>query len=403
MPLSKKPVKKPDVTLDVTLDANSVALGASRQYGEQLVAIGLAAGLDRAGITSADILQRARTALTERKALGLHNQMEFTYRNPMRSTDPTSTMASAKSVIVGARSYSTQMPDRPSPDRLVSARVARYAWRDYYEPLRDALRAIAVQLKADGWRAIVFADGNSIVDREVAYQAGLGWYGKNANLLIEGAGSYFVLGSVVTDAPLVPATKLVADGCGACRRCVDNCPTQAIVAPGVVDAHKCLAWLLQKPGVFDIAYREVLGDRLYGCDDCQEVCPPTVRHGEVQPLTSDTRAWVPVIAVLLANDAELLQKFDPWYIADRDPKWLRRNALVILGNVGDAKDSSTHDVLVSYLSHADPILRSHAVWAAARLGLNHLLPYKDADPIVQAELDALPTPKVMINEAPARH
>lgn len=392
VPLSKKPVKKPH--------ANSVALGASRQYGEQLLAIGLASGLDRAGITGADILQRARTALTERKSLGLHNQMQFTYRNPLRSTDPTSTMASARSIIVGARSYSTQMPDQPNE---ISARVARYAWSDYYEPLRDALRAIAVQLKADGWRAIVFADDNSIVDREVAYQAGLGWYGKNANLLIDGAGSYFVLGSVITDAPLVPATKLVADGCGACRRCVDNCPTQAIIAPGVVDARKCLAWLLQKPGVFDIAYREALGDRLYGCDDCQEVCPPTVRFGVVQPLTSDARAWVPVIALLLANDSELLQKFDPWYIADRDPKWLRRNALVILGNVGDAKDLSTHGVLVSYLSHADPILRGHAVWATARLGLNHLLPYKDADPIVQAELDALPTPKVMINETPARH
>ena len=182
VPLSKKPVKKPD--------ANSVALGASRQYGEQLLAIGLASGLDRAGITGANILQRARTALTERKSLGLHNQMQFTYRNPLRSTDPTSTMASARSIIVGARSYSTHMPDQPNE---ISARVARYAWSDYYEPLRNALRAIAMQLKADGWRAIVFADDNSIVDREVAYQAGLGWYGKNANLLIDGAGSYFVL------------------------------------------------------------------------------------------------------------------------------------------------------------------------------------------------------------------
>ena len=363
---------------------------ASSRYADQLIALGLASGLHRVGVTGADVLKRARDVLTERKSLGLHNEMQFTYRNPIRSTDPTSTMPTARSIIVGARSYATEMPQKLNE---VSARVARYVWADYYEQLRGGLGQIAAQLKTDGWRAIVLADDNSIVDREVAYQAGLGWYGKNANLLIDGAGSYFVLGSVLTDAPLATETTSVKDGCGSCRRCIDNCPTEAIVAPGVVDARKCLAWLLQKPGVFDPAYRVALGDRIYGCDDCQEVCPPTVRHAVVEESNDKTRAWVSVMSILKDDDQTLLKNFKAWYIADRDPKWIRRNALIILGNVGDAFDENTQSILKRYLSDSEPILRAHAVWATARLGLTHLLPSKDSDPIVQAELDTLPSVK----------
>ena len=368
------------------------------KYTEQLLALGGNSGLHQVGVASAEVLHRARQALNERKSQGLHNQMQFTYRNPNRSTDPTATLPSAKSVIVGALSYSTQMPEQPEK---LSARVARYVWSDYYAQLRESLRQIAKQLESDGFRAVVLADDNSIVDREVAYQAGLGWFGKNSNLLIAGAGSYFVLGCVVTNAPLAFEEKPVDDGCGSCRRCLDNCPTQAIIAPGVIDANKCLAWLLQKPGVFDRDFRVALGDRLYGCDDCQEVCPPTVRFEKkasvgVKDLVKHddrTTAWVSVQKILLADDESLLKEFGAWYIANRDPKWLRRNALVILGNIGDANDKLVVELLQKYCNHSDAILRSHAVWAAARLGLNHLLPLSEDDEIVLAELRALPSVK----------
>jgi epoxyqueuosine reductase len=368
------------------------------KYTEQLLTLGRNSGLHQVGVASAEVLHRARQALNERKSQGLHNQMQFTYRNPNRSTDPTAALPSAKSVIVGALSYSTQMPEQPEK---LSARVARYVWSDYYAQLRESLRQIAKQLESDGFRAVVLADDNAIVDREVAYQAGLGWFGKNSNLLIAGAGSYFVLGCVVTNASLVVAEKPVEDGCGSCRRCLDNCPTQAIIAPGVIDANKCLAWLLQKPGVFDRDFRVALGDRLYGCDDCQEVCPPTVRFEKRtsviadEPVKHDDRAnaWVSVQKILLADDESLLKEFGAWYIANRDPKWLRRNALVILGNIGDADDKLVVELLQKYCNHGDAILRSHAVWAAARLGLNHLLPVSEDDEIVLAELRALPSVK----------
>ena len=368
------------------------------KYTDQLLTLGRNSGLHQVGVASAEVLHRARQALNERKSQGLHNQMQFTYRNPNRSTDPTAALPSAKSVIVGALSYSTQMPEQPEK---LSARVARYVWSDYYAQLRESLRQIAKQLESDGFRAVVLADDNAIVDREVAYQAGLGWFGKNSNLLIAGAGSYFVLGCVVTNASLVVAEKPVEDGCGSCRRCLDNCPTQAIIAPGVIDANKCLAWLLQKPGVFDRDFRVALGDRLYGCDDCQEVCPPTVRFEKRTSVIADepvkhddsANAWVSVQKILLADDESLLKEFGAWYIANRDPKWLRRNALVILGNIGDANDKLVVELLQKYCSHSDAILRSHAVWAAARLGLNHLLPLSEDDEIVLAELRALPSVK----------
>src|SRR5438105_6711215 len=161
---------------------------------------------------------------------------------------------------------------------------------------------MARRLEVDGWRARVLADDNALVDREAARRAGLGWYGKNANVLLPGAGSWFVLGSVVTDAPLPPADHEVPDGCGSCTRCLDGCPTGAIVAPGVVDARRCLAWLVQQPGSFPVELRAALGDRIYGCDDCQEVCPPNHRAERDGRLLghhadADDEAWVPLLEV----------------------------------------------------------------------------------------------------------
>jgi len=371
------------------------------QYTRSLVDLASRAGLHRVGVARAEVLHRARHALDERKSHGLHNEMQFTFRNPSRSTDPHKTMPTAKSLIVGALSYASLLPEHSTKtdarvesegtDRYL-ARIARYVWSDYYEQLKTMLRVVADRLNEDGFRSIILADDNSIVDREVAYQAGLGWFGKNSNLLIEGAGSYFVLGCIVTDAELVVADQTVEDGCGSCRRCLDDCPTNAIVAPGVVDANRCLSWLLQKPGVFDPRFRAALGDRIYGCDDCQEVCPPTVRFERKNPSSSahsgqqSVRAFASVLEILTSDDATLLKEFGAWYIAARDPKWLRRNALIILGNIGDPADERVAEILGDYLSHRDAVLRAHAVWATARLGLHDLLPQSDPDELVLTEL-----------------
>ena len=294
--------------------------------------------------------------------------MGFTYRDPERSTDPTRAVPGAQSIIVAARSYLAD--DEPSRPAGPQARVARYAWVDHYAPLRVGLRAMALRLRASGERAVAFADDNSIVDREVAHLGGLGWFGKNANVLLPGAGSWFVLGSVITTATY-PVSAPASDGCGTCTRCIERCPTGAIVAPGVIDANRCLAWVLQRPGTIPVAMREAIGDRIYGCDDCQEACPPTVRLGRRhrQMLDGDVQAWVDVLDLLDASDDDVLDRHGRWYIAGREPRWLRRNALVVLGNTGDGRDGRTQITLTTYREHADEMLAEHARWASERLGL----------------------------------
>ena len=158
----------------------------------ELVALAREHGIEHLGVAPAAELTRARAAIDDRKRRGLDGAMGFTYRNPARSTDPQQAVPGAESILVAARSYLDD-GDRPRPAGA-QARVARYAWVDHYAPLRAGLKAVALRLRAAGERAVVFADDNSVVDREVAYLGGLGWFGKNANLLVPGAGSWFVLG-----------------------------------------------------------------------------------------------------------------------------------------------------------------------------------------------------------------
>ena len=351
---------------------------APARLADELAAIGRAAGLDAVGVAPATPFESTRRELESRKAAGLHGDMQFTYRNPTRSTDPGAALDGARSLVVGARSYRRA---RPSDARRRGsgpvARVARYSWIDHYEPLRVALHAIADRLAADGWATRVLADSNALVDREAAYRAGLGWYGKNANLLLPGRGSWFVLGTVVTDAPLPASHAPAPDGCGSCTRCLPACPTGAIVAPGVVDARRCLAWLVEAPGSFPVEFRGALGDRIYGCDECQEVCPPNrteERRHRAPPAEPDAQVDVDLVELLALDDEALLARHGRWYIPERDPRYVRRNALIALGNVGDASSPAVEATLTRYLTTHDELLREHAAWAARALGRDDLVP-----------------------------
>lgn len=357
----------------------------------ELRRLGLRAGLDAVGVAPAEPFLATRRHLEERKTAGLHAGMHFTYGDPARATDPGRALTGARALVVGARSYRRADVEAPAG---AQGGVARYSWEDHYRPLREALGRIAARLEREGWSARVLVDDNDLVDREAAYRAGLGWYGKNTNLLLPGRGSWFVLGSVVTDAPLPAAEDRAPDGCGSCTRCLPACPTGALVAPGVLDAGRCLAWLLEAPGSFPREYRAALGGRVYGCDDCQEVCPPNrveLRRRPPPPAGPHAEPWVDLVELLRSSDDEILARFARWYIPRRRPRFVRRNALVALGNVGDGRDPEVEDVLRRALNDADPLLRAHAVWAAARLGRPDLLEETVAtedDPDVRAELEA---------------
>jgi epoxyqueuosine reductase len=352
---------------------------------ELVVARGRANGLDAVGIAGAEPFERTRSDLLERRAAGLHADMQFTYRDPDRSTDPSRTLPGARSLVVGAVRYAsrTDESDAGAADRP-GARVARYATGDHEAVLRQGLAAVAEDLRHAGFRAVVLTDDNALVDRAAAHRAGIGWFGKSSNLLLPDRGSWFVLGSVLTDAELEPAAAPVGDGCGSCRRCIDGCPTGAIVADGVVDARRCLSWLLQSPGTFPREHRVALGDRIYGCDDCQEVCPPNrrsdrrgegdgVRARPARPGRIPGTGRIDVLWMLRAEDADLLEAAGRWYVPDRDPDHLRRNALLVLGNTADGDAHDVVEVLRAYLRHPVDTLASHATWAALQLDRADLL------------------------------
>jgi len=385
---------------------------ALSELSEDLVGLGLGAGLAAVGICGAEIFAGTREDLLERKRHGLAADMQFTYRNPERSTDPGRIIPGAKALVVGAWSYrhpepvgpvrlQRQQPKQPKQPKQhteltqvtqpteprqsteserPTARVARYARCDHYASLRKALSPIVESLRGLGWRATVVCDDNGLVDRAAAHRAGLGWFGKNSLLLLPELGSWFVLGSVVTDAPLRPTAPTTAsphaEGCGTCSRCMTSCPTGALVAPGVLDARRCLAWLVQSPGSFPEQYRRALGDRIYGCDECQQVCPINLLADRRVPASApdpDSAPWVDLLNLLDATDDELLSSHGRWYIPERDPRYLRRNALVALGNVGDGYDPATEATLRHWLSVDDEMIVEHARWAAGELGRNDLV------------------------------
>jgi len=335
---------------------------------DRVVEAGEAAGLVAVGTTSVGSWTATRARLEAHREAGRGGGMSFTLRNPARSTEAQRLLRHAGTIVVGAWSYAQRVGEAPTGPR---GRVARYATADHYGRLRAALDEVAGSLREAGHRAAVYSDDNGLVDREAAWRAGIGWYGRNANLLVPGVGSYVVLGAVVTDAVLPRALPPVGDGCGACTRCVPACPTGAIVAPGVVDARRCLAWVVQSPDPIPVELREAVGDRVYGCDDCQEVCPPNrleERRRSAEgglALETEPGPWIDPVAWLDLDDAALLAAADRWYVAGRDADLVRRTLLVVLGN-GPATPEAVAAV-ARHLDHPHPQVGEHARWAAERL------------------------------------
>ncbi|HXR21956.1 MAG TPA: tRNA epoxyqueuosine(34) reductase QueG [Acidimicrobiales bacterium] len=371
--------------------STAALVGELRRCGEE-------AGLAAVGVAPATPMEETRRILEERKAAGLSANMQFTYRNPARSTDPRRVLAGAAALVVGAWPYGGQAAVRSTRGGRPKGAVARYASRDHYADLEGALSKLADLLKRAGWQARVVFDDNALVDRAAAERAGIGWFGKNSNVLLPGLGSWFLLGSVVTDAPL-PVGTPVEEGCGPCTRCLGSCPTGALVAPGVLDARRCLAWLLQAPGVFPFEYRAALGGRIYGCDDCQDVCPANrlaarlaASEGNSEQSPKADEAEVDLLEMLASSSPALLARHGRWYIPERDPRYLRRNALIALGNVGDGQSPDVQATLERYLDGPDDLLRAHAIWAAIAAGRRDLVTSRptlgeDPSPLVRYELD----------------
>ncbi|MGI8518116.1 MAG: epoxyqueuosine reductase [Acidimicrobiia bacterium] len=323
----------------------------------QLISIGIAAGLDRIGFAAADPFPAVEEELKRRNREGLSGRLGFTYNDPAEATDVVQHFPWAETIVVGAKAYRPSSGAAPASSGVVAA-SARLPG---YEPLRAALGQIKGALLTAGQKAEVLCDDNRLVDRAAAVRAGVGWWGKNSMVLASGLGPWILLGSVVTDLIVEPDPPLLR-GCGTCSACLPACPTGALIAPGVLDARLCLAAWAQTPGVFPIELRRAMGNRLYGCDDCLDACPPgrlLKNQGSDDGLVFDL-AWV-----LWASDWTLLDAFGHWFLPNRDPRIIRRNALIAAGNSGDPK---LVDSVAPYTSHPDPLLRTHAQWALQELG-----------------------------------
>jgi len=319
------------------------------------------AGLAAVGFTSAAPLPEARRDIADRVASGHHGGMRFTYADPARATDPRASFPWAESLVVAAYAYLPAAGD-PGPASPGTGRVARFATEEHYRGLREGLSGLAGVLEAGGYRAAVLCDDARLVDRAAAVRAGVGWWGKSTMVLAPGHGPWLLLGSVVTDASL-PRDSPMSRDCGTCAACLPACPTGALVAPGVLDARRCLAALAQSAGTIPRELRSAMGDRLYGCDDCLEACPPGRRRLDSAGRTIAGR--VDLLAVLAADDAALLRRFAHFYLPQRQARYLRRNALVALGNAGGAGAVAA---AAGCLAGPDPLLRAHAAWALGRLG-----------------------------------
>lgn len=286
------------------------------------------------------------------------------------STDPAHLLPGARSVVVLALAYATPPPaGRRAP---LTGRISNYAWsRDYHAGLRALADAVASELERCAGAPVSRAvcDTAPLAERAFAARAGIGWVGKHANLIARGAGSFVFLAEVVTTLALEPDPPL-KKSCGACARCVSACPTGALRGDYTMDSTRCISDLTQRRDPMPRALRPLVGDWVWGCDLCQEVCPPTRRAGrkgapEFAPASS-AAAFPDLQALLRVRGADFRTTYARTALGWRGAAVLRRNAAVALGN---GLDRAAVPALEAALeADPSPLVRGHAAWALGRIG-----------------------------------
>jgi epoxyqueuosine reductase len=332
---------------------------ATSMEAAELIRLGEELGVDVVGAAPAEPYVETERHIRRRRARGLFADMRFTMARPEVSCHPERLLPGARTVVSAALCYYADEPE-PEPGE---GRLPRYAWRDAYAELREKLDVLGRRL---GGRYRVLVDENDHVDREGAARAGIGFYGKNTLLITKRFGSWVVLGTLVTTAEVEATPRLDLD-CGSCRLCIDACPTGALDEPGTVDSERCLSYWTQSPRPIPQELRAHLEDRVYGCDICQDVCPwnrGVEKRRAGQRAAAGAEPVVSLVDWLEADGADLRRRYDRLYVPRNDPRFLRRNALVALGNSGEEEH---RPLLERYARDEDALVREHADWALARL------------------------------------
>src|SRR2546421_10107571 len=334
-----------------------------------------ALGFCAVGVTGAEPFLEAESAAAARTAEGLLDGLSWwNSTRAHASADPRRAMPDARSVIALAYPHPTAGTSAESASGQGGdprGRIAAYALgRDYHEVVLERMQPLLAMLRERGYAAKTYVDHGWMLDRAAAARAGLGWLGKNTNLLVPGIGSNVLLAEIVTSAPLETDAPLKKT-CGGCDACLRVCPTGALVAPGVLDNRRCISfWTIEHRGVIPLDIRPMIGEWIFGCDLCQEVCP--VNAKPAPPDTQALEAFGPMIEArprleeLLALDEDGFRtRFRNSAVWRTRRSGLLRNACIALGNIADRESVPA---LAIGLDGGEARVRGHAAWALGRLG-----------------------------------
>lgn len=350
------------------LDLNTLAT--------KIKAWGKALRFQAIGITRASLDDEDLAHLQDYIQAGRHGEMEYMARNIKKRCQPDQLLANTVSIISVRMDYLP--PDSRHPITVLHnpklAYVSRYATgRDYHKVLRKRLQKLAHLIEENysqfGYRC--FTDSAPILEKALARNAGLGWIGKHSNLIHPKAGSWFFLGEIYSNLPLAPDKPFTQSHCGRCQACIDVCPTQAIVAPMQVDARRCISYLtIELRGSIPIPLRKLIGNRVYGCDDCQLICPWNkfaqntdehdfrVRNGLDAPTLVSLFAWTKSEFYRYTEGSAIRRiGYDCWL----------RNVAVGLGNAPTSTEII--DVLLTRTNSPSALVREHVHWALAQHGV----------------------------------
>ena len=352
-------------------------LASIRQWAREL-------GFAHVGVVGVD-LASAEAGLMQWLAAGFHGSMDYMAAHGLKRARPAELVPGTVSVITARMNYlpRTEAPDWPQRERERLARpaegvVSLYArGRDYHKVVRARLQKlqdrIAAQLGPFGHR--VFSDSAPVLEGELAARSGLGWRGKHTLVLTREAGSMFFLGELFVDLAL-PPTPAVEPHCGSCTACIDACPTGAIVAPGRVDARRCISYLtIEHDGAIDEALRPLMGNHVYGCDDCQTVCPwnKYAQRSELPDFDArDGLGGAALVELLAWTEEEFLRRTEGGPIRRiGHERWLR-NVATAIGNAvaalpaDDPRVSALRAALQARAGHPSAMVREHVRWALQR-------------------------------------
>ncbi|MGG0747001.1 tRNA epoxyqueuosine(34) reductase QueG [Priestia megaterium] len=340
------------------------------QLKEEIISYSKEIGIDKIGFASASMFDELKNRLLAQQELGYASGFEEP--DIEKRVDPTLVVPKARSIISIALAYPSKLKDAPKSTKEDRRGIfCRASWgQDYHTVLRDRLQKLETFIKEKVPAAILqsMVDTGELSDRAVAERAGIGWSGKNCAIITPEFGSYVYLGEMITNIPF-PPDKPIEDGCGTCNKCVDACPTGALVTGGQLNSQRCIAFLTQTKGFLAEEFRSKLGNRLYGCDTCQTVCPENKGkdfhfHPEMEP---DPELAKPKLKPLLTmSNREFKEKFGHVSGSWRGKKPIQRNAIIALAHFKD--QTAVPDLIELIKNDVRPVIRGTAAWALGKIG-----------------------------------